>query len=81
MPNAFEILSGFLARYDDEVIGRESTVLPAEISGRLRSFARGQLTATEQEDLVHQLNEHPDWVAALASEVKTLRNGGESNQR
>jgi len=80
MANTFEILSGFLARYDDEVVGRESSILPAEINARIRSFARGQLSTSEQTDLVRQLDEHPDWVAALAAEVKTLRNPGESSK-
>lgn len=74
MPNTFEILSGFLARYDDEVVGRESSVPPAEVSADIRSFARGQLSASRQEELVRQLNDHPDWIAALAAEVKALRN-------
>ena len=75
MPNTFEILSGFLARYDDEVVGRESSVLPAEISTNIRSFALGKLSTSEQAELLRQLNEHPDWVAALAAEVKALRPG------
>ena len=73
MPNTFEILSGFLARYDDEVVGREYSAPPAEVSAHIRSFARGQLSALEQEELVRQLNDHPDWIAALVAEVKALR--------
>ena len=76
MPNTFEILSGFMARYDDEVIGRESSILPAEISASIRSFALGKLSTSEQAELLQQLDEHPDWVAALAAEVKALRNTG-----
>jgi hypothetical protein len=78
MPNTFEILSGFLARYDDEVVGRESSVLPADISTRIRSFALGKLSASEQAELLRQLDAHPDWVAALAAEVKTLRTTGDN---
>jgi len=80
MPNTFETLSGFLARYDDEVVGRETVVPSPEVMARLRSFARGQLSASEQTDLVRQLNEHPDWVAALAAEVKVLRNAGDDRK-
>lgn len=80
MANTFETLSGFLARYNDEVVGRESPVPSPEISARLRSFARGQLSPTEQADLVRQLYEHPDWIAALAAEVKGLRGSGETNK-
>ena len=73
MANTFEILSGFLARYDDEVVGRESSILPAEVGERIRRFARGKLPRPEQVELLRQLDEHPDWVAALAAEVKNLR--------
>ena len=80
MPNTFEILSDFLARYEDEVVGRAASIPPAEIRARLRSFAHGQLSATDQAELVRQLNEHPDWIAALAAEVKALRNTGNKSQ-
>jgi hypothetical protein len=79
MPNTFETLSGFLARYDDEVVGRESPVPSPEVAARLRSFAQGQLSTAEQTELVRQLSEHPDWVATLAAEVKALRHAGPSN--
>ena len=78
MPNTFEILSGFLARYDEEVVGRESSILPAEISSRIWSFARGKLSTSEQAELLRQLDEHPEWVAALAAEVKNLRNSADN---
>jgi hypothetical protein len=80
MPNTFEILIGFLARFGDEVEGRESTDPPAEITAQLRSFARGQLPASAQADLIRQLNEHPDWVATLAAEAKALRSPDETNR-
>ncbi len=72
-PNSFEILSGFLSRFGEEVEGRESPVPPPEVSARLRSFARGQLPASEQVELMRHLHEHPDWVATLAAEAKALR--------
>ena len=79
MPNTFETLSGFLARYEDEVVGRESVIPSPEVMARLRSFAHGQLSPTEQAELVRQLDERPDWVAALAAEVKVLRNAGDNH--
>jgi len=81
MPNTFEILTGFLARFGDEVEGRESPTLPPEISVGLRRFARGQLPASEQEELIRQLNERPDWVALLAAEAKSLRDPGTANPK
>jgi hypothetical protein len=80
MPNTFETLSGFLARYEDEVVGRESVVPSPEVMTRLRSLARGQLSPAEQVELARQLDEHPDWVAALAAEVKILRNAGDNHK-
>ena len=73
MQNTFEILTRFLARYSDEVEGRESSSLPEEVRTRLQSFARGQLSASEQADLIARLNERQDWIAVLAEEVKALR--------
>jgi len=78
MPNTFEILSGFLARYDDEVVGRESSILPDEVRASIRSFALGKLSTSEHANLLRQLDAHPDWVAALAAEVKMLRSTGDN---
>ena len=80
MPNTFEILNGFLALFGDEVEGREAPDLPPEINVQLRSFARGHLTAAAQEKLIRQLNDHPDWVAALAAEAKALRESDDTNR-
>lgn len=76
MPNNFEILAGFLARYGDEVEGRESTPLPPDVADQLRRFARGQLAEPAQREIIQQLGEHTDWVAFLATEVKALRYAG-----
>jgi hypothetical protein len=80
MPNTFEILAGFLSRFGDEVEGRESSSRPPEVSVQLCRFARGQLPAVEQAGLIQQLNEHPDWVAALAAEAKALRDPDQTNR-
>jgi hypothetical protein len=79
MPNTFEILSGFLRRYGDEVEGRELSGPTPEIGAKLQLFARGQLPASEQAELIGQLNERPDLIAKLASDIKALRPPG--NQR
>ncbi len=73
MPNTFEILSGFLKRFGDEVEGREISGPTPETAAKLQRFARGQLSAAEQTELIRQLNEQPDWIAKLATEVKALR--------
>ncbi len=79
MPNTFEILTGFLSRYGDEVEGRESVVLPTEVKAKISDFARGKLPPPEQAELIGQLNDHPDWVVALAVEVKALRGTDSTN--
>ena len=76
MPNTFEILSGFLSRFGDEVEGRESSAPPPEVGAQLHRFARGQLPASEQVELIRLLNDHPDWVVSLAAEVKAQRDSG-----
>jgi hypothetical protein len=78
MANTFEILSGFLKRYSDEVEGREIAGPTPEITAQLQKFARGQLDTTAHADLIRQLNEQPAWVAQLAREVKALRPGEKS---
>jgi hypothetical protein len=73
MPNTFEILTGFLSRFGDEVEGRESPDLPPEARDKLRRFARGQLPVSDHAELIRQLSDRPDWVATLAAEAKALR--------
>lgn len=80
MPNTFEILTGFLSRFGDEVEGRESPDLPPETRDKLRSFARGQLPTSDHAELIRQLNDHPDWVATLAAEARALRDSDEANR-
>lgn len=73
MPNAFEILAGFLEHFGDEVEGRESPAPPPEVSANLRALAQGNLSEAEQSRLFSQLHQNPRWVRHLAEEVKALR--------
>jgi hypothetical protein len=73
MANTFEILAGFLDRFDEDVEGRELVELSDEARTKLHDFARGTLTPAEQAQLVELLNQNPRWVASLASEVKAMR--------
>jgi hypothetical protein len=79
MPGTFEILTRFLERFGEGVEGRELSALPPEVGTRLQRFARGELPAAEQADLIRELNEHPEWIASLAAEVKALRGAGRKN--
>jgi hypothetical protein len=74
MPNAFEILAGFLERFGDEVEGREAPLPPAEVGDKLRALARGSLPEAEQSQLFSLLNQNPQWVSYLAEQVKAQRN-------
>jgi len=73
MPNAFELLAGFLDRTEPEVAGHARPEPPAEVKRQLRHFARGELPAVEQAGLIAQLNENRHWIPFLAEEVKALR--------
>jgi hypothetical protein len=73
MPNEFEILAGFLARFGDEVEGRELQEPPKDIQARMRELARGTLPETERSQLFSLLSDNPQWIGRLAEEVKALR--------
>ena len=75
MANTFEILAGFLNRFDPEVEGRELQELPPEIQLKLRDLARGALSASDRDELFLLLSRNPDWVGQLAEEIKSLRSG------
>jgi hypothetical protein len=73
MTNAFQILSGFLDRYDNEVEGRELQEPGPDIQIKLHQFARGTLPQGEQSDLLGLLNRNPQWIGRLAADVKGMR--------
>jgi hypothetical protein len=75
MSDTFQILSGFLDRFGAEVEGRILQEPPDEVKSRLEQFARGSLPVEEQTGVFEMLNRNPQWVAWLASEVKSLRPG------
>ena len=73
MSNTFEILAGFLDRFEDEVEGRELQEPPEAVRTKLGAFAKGELPKAEHEELLSMLRQNPGWVARLAAEVKALR--------
>ena len=73
MENEFEILAGFLAKFGDEVEGRELQDLPKNVQAQLKDLARGTLAENERSQLFSLLNENPAWIGQLAEEVKALR--------
>jgi len=75
MKNNFEILAKFLEKFGDEVEGHEFAELTPELKAKLQQFARGDLPAAEQGELIQRLSQNPEWVSRLAAEVKSLRAG------
>jgi hypothetical protein len=75
MANDFEILAGFLAKFSDEVEGRELQELPKDVQVKLREMAQGNLPESERSRVFDLLKENPAWVGRLADEVKALRTG------
>ena len=73
MANEFEVLAGFLAKFGDEVEGRELQYLPKNVQTQLGELARGALPENERSQLFSLLNENPAWIGQLADEVKALR--------
>ncbi len=75
MANEFEILANFLAKFSDEVEGRELQDLPQHVQVKLRALAQGELPETERSQLFNLLKENPAWIGRLAEEVKAMRTG------
>jgi len=73
MNNAFQILTGFLNRYDEDVEGRELQVPGPDIEAKFQQFARGNLPKPERAGFLELLGQHPEWLGRLAIEVKSLR--------
>jgi hypothetical protein len=75
MANEFEILANFLAKFSDEVEGRELQDLPRDMQVKLRELAQGNLAESERLRLFDLLKENPAWIGRLADEVKAMRTG------
>lgn len=73
MANEFEILAGFLAKFGDEVEGRELPEPPKNVQTQMQALARGSLAESERAQLLSLLHENPQWLGRLADEVKSLR--------
>lgn len=73
MAERLQILLKFLERFDDEVQGRELSEPAGDVKTKLQRFARGALPQPEQTEVFGLLDQHPEWTAWLAKEVKGLR--------
>jgi hypothetical protein len=75
MANEFEILANFLAKFSDEVEGRELQDVPRDMQAKLRELAQGNLAESERSRVFDLLKENPAWIGRLADEVKAMRAG------
>jgi hypothetical protein len=73
MQTDFEILTKFLARSGAEVEGRVSDVPHSDAIELFRKFANGKATPEERATVVKLVDSRPDWIAALAKEIKQRR--------
>jgi hypothetical protein len=73
MNDTFQILARFLEHFGDEVEGRELAEPADDVKIKLRQLAGGGLPEPEQAELFNQLNRNPQWIAWLATQVKSRR--------
>ena len=73
MQTDFEIITKFLARSGAEVEGRIRDVPDSDAIELFRKFANGRATPEERARMVQLVDSRPDWIAALAAEIKQRR--------
>ena len=73
MQTDFEIITKFLARPGAEVKGRGSEVPDQDARVLFRKFASGKATPEERTEVVRLVDSRPNWIAALADEIKQRR--------
>lgn len=73
MQTDFEILAKFLERSGPEVEGRIRDVPDSDAIELFRKFANGKATPEERTRMVKLVDSRPDWIAALAAEIKQRR--------
>jgi hypothetical protein len=69
----FEIITKFLGRYGGTVEGRGGDVPDQTALVLFRKFASGKITAEERAEVVKLVDSRPNWIAALADEIKQRR--------
>jgi hypothetical protein len=73
MQSDFEIITNFLSRCLADVQGRGSDVPDKDVLLLFRKFASGKATSEERAEVVSLVDSRPDWIAALADEIKQRR--------
>jgi hypothetical protein len=70
----FSVLFDLIKQPADEVVGRASQTIPAQIQKRLAKLAAGHCNDDERRELLALLQQEPDLIPVLVSEIKKLRN-------
>ena len=73
MQSDFEIITNFLSRYLADVQGRGGDVPDKDVLVLFRKFASGKATPEERAEVVGLVDSRPNWIAALADEIKQRR--------
>jgi hypothetical protein len=73
MQSDFEIITDFLSRHGADVKGHSSDVPDKDVLALFRKFASGQATPEERAEVVILVDSRPNWIAALADEIKRRR--------
>lgn len=73
MNDDFKILLEFFDGDAREVAGRTAENMPADLKERIARFASGKSTEEERTEMKKLLQENPQWIPALVSETKALR--------
>jgi hypothetical protein len=63
-----------------EISARDAGPPPDDILELIRRFAEGTLDQTGRDGLIETLDARPDWIAHLASEIKTHRERGKDSR-
>jgi len=73
MQSDFEIITDFLSRHDADVTGHSSDLPDNDVLVLFRKFANGKATPKERAEVVSLVDSRPNWIAALADEIKRRR--------
>jgi hypothetical protein len=73
MQSDFEIIADFLSRHGADVTGHSSDAPEKDVLVLFRKFASGKATPEERAEVVSLVDSRPNWIAALADEIKRRR--------
>jgi predicted transcriptional regulator len=73
----FKILLEFFDGDAQEVAGRETATIPAELREKIAKFASGKCTEEERAEMKKLLQEKPQFIPTLVTETKALRQAPE----